>query len=581
MVEESMFQSFRNVMIMMMTSRNNNHPTNQKKKKDDEDTAATAGGREDTWIDHALDRLREHRLPPVVEVVASWQVAVACIAYYGYSYLRSLTILWTKRRIRGSSAPVVVPLTTDARRRRRRCVDDDWLVSLLVARTKRNDKNDDDEFLSLHELCQLSAEALIANVRGDLSLRRLVSRFMTTTMMNRETTRPITTASTSTTADADVSTSTTAFWCTTTAAANDEDAVVNHYNNDNQVLQSRLLAVWPRLLEFPPIIMEQSLLPLQDDSGGGGATAPYFDISLIIPAYREASERIVWTLDMALRRCDNDPKRIQVIIVQVVVLAVVAAVVRGPDDDDDPNRLQSLLVRAGHMTAWGDVTTVRYHHNQDGGGRGPAQNFGARFARGILLTFLHADTVIPIHWDRKVYETLLGRNNNGDQQQQPGPGRIVQACAFSFGHNTEQLDGMSYPWGIRAVWLLGNLRAYFFRLPYGDHVLSIPTTYFRYLGGFPEQPIMEDYDLMDLLRKRAAVVKGEGIRIIPPPTAQCSVRRWQRFGTVYVTLVNALLVHRYSQGGWTADDVYEYYYERPTTTTTGANNSLNKERTKK
>jgi glycosyltransferase involved in cell wall biosynthesis len=396
--------------------------------------------------------------------------------------------------------------------------------------------------------------------------------------MNHETT---THPTTTTTTAADASTTSTALY---TASADEDDTVNHHHHhNMNQILQSRLLAVWPRLLEFPPIITG-SLLPLQDNddgSSGGDIPPPLFDISLIIPAYREASERIVWTLDMALRRCGNDPKRIQVIIVQVVV---AASGQDNDDDDDDFNRLQCMLGKAGHTddaTAWGDVTTVRYVNNQDGGGgRGPAQNYGARMARGLLLTFLHADTVIPIHWDRKIYETLLGSYNNGDQPPQR-QGRIVQACAFSFGHNTEQLDGMSYPWGINAVWLLGNLRAYFFRLPYGDHVLSIPTTYFRYLGGFPDQPMMEDYDLMDLLRKRAAVMKGEGIRIIPFPTAQCSVRRWQRFGTVYVTLVNALLVHRYSQGGWTADDVYEYYYERPTTMTmTGANNSRNKEKKK-
>jgi hypothetical protein len=45
--------------------------------------------------------------------------------------------------------------------------------------------------------------------------------------------------------------------------------------------------------------------------------------------------------------------------------------------------------------------------------------------------------------------------------------------------------------------------------------------------------------------------------------ALCSARRWQKFGVVYTTLVNALLVHRYTSYGWTADEIFDYYYRRP------------------
>lgn len=464
---------------------------------------------DDTWIDRCLDHLRDHRLPPVVEVMAAWQVAFSCIVYYGYSYFRA----WSMTKIRSAT---LVPLTTEPRRRRRGHPDDenDESSSLL------NFWWDD----TFQELCRLSTEQLIAKVRSDVSLRRMVSRFM------RQTAATTSTTTTSTTTHR------------SSSAAPDEAMITN--------LRSRLEAVWPQLLEFPP------LLPLPDDDA---ATEP-FDISLIIPSYREPTERIAWTLEQAWRHCGNDPKRIQVIIVHVV---------EQKDDDDhqhhhvdtDDDTLalvsRSLELNAGStMSLWGDVTIVQC---KGGGGRGPAQNYGATFARGRLLSFLHADTLIPMHWDQKVIETLL----LGKSRKQE---RIVQACAFSFGHNTQQLEGRPYPWGIRAVWLLGNLRAYLFRLPYGDHIISMPSTYFRYIGGFPDQCIMEDYELMDILRKRATVLPMESIRIIGGPftTAKCSVRRWQRFGTVYVTLVNALLVHRYSQGGWTADDIYEYYYERPT-----------------
>ena len=144
---------------------------------------------------------------------------------------------------------------------------------------------------------------------------------------------------------------------------------------------------------------------------------------------------------------------------------------------------------------------------------------------------------------------------------------MTHACSFSVGHNVskEGLETtMRYPYGIRSILLLGNIRAWLFRLPYGDHILSFHTNHFHFIGGFPHQPIMEDYAIMDLLRQRAAVVpQVETLRIIPPPTGLCSVRRWQKYGVVYVTLVNALIVHRYAYGGWTADDVFSYYYQRP------------------
>ena len=75
---------------------------------------------------------------------------------------------------------------------------------------------------------------------------------------------------------------------------------------------------------------------------------------------------------------------------------------------------------------------------------------------------------------------------------------------------------------------------------------------------------MEDYELMDMFRQRSKIpALKEALKIIPPPTGKCSVRRWQRFGVVYVTLVNALVVNRYASGVWDAFDIFDYYYRRP------------------
>jgi hypothetical protein len=140
---------------------------------------------------------------------------------------------------------------------------------------------------------------------------------------------------------------------------------------------------------------------------------------------------------------------------------------------------------------------------------------------------------------------------------------LIQATYFGFDQDTsvDGLDGGRYPWGISSVRLLGNVRAYALSLPYGDHVLSMPLAYYRYIGGFPAQPIMEDYELVDYLRRRSRAVPCEYMKLLPS-FVRTGVRRWQSFGVVYVTLVNFLIVYRYERG-WTPQDVFWYYYQRP------------------
>jgi hypothetical protein len=106
---------------------------------------------------------------------------------------------------------------------------------------------------------------------------------------------------------------------------------------------------------------------------------------------------------------------------------------------------------------------------------------------------------------------------------------------------------MAYPWGIQAVHFTVGLRTSRLKLPYGDNVISIPSAYFNYLGGFPNQAIMEDYSLMDLLRTRAKVLP-ETLVIIPKSTvrlidAPCCVMLYsvRTHGMACVCVRNVLL----------------------------------------
>jgi glycosyltransferase involved in cell wall biosynthesis len=460
---------------------------------------------DDTWIDRALDVLRGRRLPPVLEMVLSGIICIGCLLYYGYSYLTGLRTTKTKKR---------VPLMTHVRLQRQRQRD---------ASSNTDDEHDLETLAD--SICrklggdgakEMSNEDWVGKIRADAELRRNVSQFVLRV---------------------------------------DELGGASGTNNNNcrkQKLYDRLISIYLDLLPFPPICVKSE--EVRDTTT---ATISEFTISLIVPVYRERGSAVTQTLQTALQRC-RCPSTVQVIVVDAGGHNKNSD---GNVDDHDDNLLPLSVMESRE---WGEFKLVRYEGT---GGRGCCLNTGAHHATGTLLTFLHSDTVIPIDWDVKVRTTLMVTTTTATATTGRGStNSIVQACAFTFGHDTSQLNGMSYPWGIRAVWILGNVRAYCFSLPYGDHILSIPAAYFQYVGGYPQQSIMEDYDLMDLFRQRAAIL-SERIRIIAPPSGRCSVRRWQQLGVPYVTLVNALLVHRYAHGGWTAGQVFDYYYRRPFRTT--------------
>ena len=147
-------------------------------------------------------------------------------------------------------------------------------------------------------------------------------------------------------------------------------------------------------------------------------------------------------------------------------------------------------------------------------------NAGARVARGGILVFLHADTALPRDWQRLVSETLA----------RPG----VAAGAFRF-----KIEGSG--WGIRLIEWMTNLRSKYLQTPYGDQVIFVKTDLFKEIGGYPETPIMEDFDLVRRLARRGRIA-------IAPADARTSGRRWKKLGLLRTTLVNWIIVVAYSVG---------------------------------
>ncbi|MEO7412170.1 MAG: hypothetical protein ABIZ81_02340, partial [Opitutaceae bacterium] len=64
---------------------------------------------------------------------------------------------------------------------------------------------------------------------------------------------------------------------------------------------------------------------------------------------------------------------------------------------------------------------------------------------------------------------------------------------------------------------------------------------FARVGGFPDLPIMEDYEFVRRLRRLGTIA-------LAPGGAVTSARRWQRLGPLRTTLINQFMVLGYRAG---------------------------------
>jgi rSAM/selenodomain-associated transferase 2/rSAM/selenodomain-associated transferase 1 len=221
-------------------------------------------------------------------------------------------------------------------------------------------------------------------------------------------------------------------------------------------------------------------------SKGGPASSPPPCISLIIPTLNE-SENIAETL-ASIHASSN---------VEVIV-------VDGESTDETAEIARSCGAK---------VVTVSP-------GRAGQMNAGAAIAEGETLLFLHSDTRLPRGFDHYVRRTLA----------EPG----TLAGAFEL-----RIDGNLA--GLRFIERTANWRSRLFGLPYGDQAIFLQAGLFRYLGGFAEIPIMEDFELMRRLRKVGRIV------IVPVPVLT-SARRWKKIGIWQTTMINYAIPVAYSMG---------------------------------
>jgi rSAM/selenodomain-associated transferase 2 len=153
-------------------------------------------------------------------------------------------------------------------------------------------------------------------------------------------------------------------------------------------------------------------------------------------------------------------------------------------------------------------------------GRARQMNAGAEVAKGDLLLFLHADTRLPADFETLICQTLWRSS--------------VVAGAFEL-----QIDARLL--GLRLIEKMANWRSHFCSLPYGDQAIFLKAEIFHRVGGFPDLPIMEDFEFIRQLKRLGRIA------IVPKPVIT-SGRRWQKLGAIRTTAINQLVIVAYFLG---------------------------------
>ncbi len=153
-------------------------------------------------------------------------------------------------------------------------------------------------------------------------------------------------------------------------------------------------------------------------------------------------------------------------------------------------------------------------------GRSHQMNYGASLAKGDILLFLHADSFLPSDALNQIQRIIYKGHKVG---------------CFKIRFNSRSIL-------MKICGFMSNLRVRLRNIAFGDQGIFIDRSYFYELGGFPEIPLMEDYQLsMD--------IKANGERItLAKTTIETSERRFVKKGRLRTMIRMQRLQYMYRKG---------------------------------
>ncbi len=164
-----------------------------------------------------------------------------------------------------------------------------------------------------------------------------------------------------------------------------------------------------------------------------------------------------------------------------------------------------------------EASRVKMVHSSSG--RAAQMNAGASAASGKIFLFLHSDTHLPDGFKDRVKEAIL-------------EGAVAGAFLFGTDMSTSSMG---------VIENATHFRAYRLGIVFGDQAIFTTREAFFRVGGYPEQPIMEDYELW----KRLGRV---GKRSLIPLSVTTSARKWEKYGIWRTTLINQAVTWLYILG---------------------------------
>ncbi|MBI4083846.1 MAG: TIGR04283 family arsenosugar biosynthesis glycosyltransferase [Candidatus Lambdaproteobacteria bacterium] len=190
-----------------------------------------------------------------------------------------------------------------------------------------------------------------------------------------------------------------------------------------------------------------------------------------------------------------------------------------------------IVADGGSTDGTGERAAAHAHVVTAARGRARQLNAGVRAAGGEWLLFLHADTVLPPGFEGAIRHAA---------------GRGFRAGAYRL-----RIEGR-HPLLPLLAWG-ANARTRCTGLALGDQALFVQQALFEEQGGFPDQPILEDYEFTRRLRAR-------GIRLdLARQVVTTSGRRWDRDGFWRTWWQMRTIYHRYARDPASAAELARHY----------------------